>query len=247
MAHSHGGHRSRLRQRAEREGLDAFQPHEVMELMLFPALPQRDVNPLAHELVRLFGSVGGALAAPAAQLAQVPGMGQGSAQWLGLLCQAAQRYASLSLADRPQFDRLYRVKRHCQRLFAEAAEEQVWVFSMNLSGHLLGSTLVCQGSERQAAGLRALVEPLIFYRAQSAVLVQRRDPGNLAPDGWDLEMTGRLARQLGMLNILLLDSVLMAGSTAVSLRKERIYRLAGEGEAALNEAGGLFERWLEEE
>ena len=247
MAHNHGGHRSRLRQRAALEGLNAFQPHEVMELMLFAALPQRDVNPLAHELVRLFGSVGGALAAPAEQLTQVPGMGEGSARWLGLLDQAARRYAGLSLSDRPQFDRLHRVKKHCQRLFAGADEEQVWVFSMNLSGHLLGSTLVCRGGDRQQARLRALVEPLIFYRAQSAVLVQRREMGNLAPDGWDLEMTGRLARQLGLINILLLDSVLMAGNTTVSLRKERIYRLAGEGEGALNEAGALFDRWLEDE
>ena len=71
----HEGHRARLKQRFEAEGLDGFQPHEALELILFQSVARRDVNPLAHVLVDRFGSFSGALAAGEEALAAVPGVG----------------------------------------------------------------------------------------------------------------------------------------------------------------------------
>lgn len=244
VEHTHKGHRSRLRLRAEQEGLASFQPHEALELLLFPVLPQRDVNPLAHTLTEKFGSLGGVMEAPQEQLEAMPGLGQCSAAWLALLNRAAKRYAELSLKDRPKFDKLALVEKHCAQLFKGVTEEQMWIFSTNLSGHLLGSTLVCRGCNRRGVALRDLMEPLIFHRAQCAVLVQWRRKGNLTIEHWDVELTRALARQTGMLNMLLLDSVLMAGKTTISMRRERTYQLRGEG--GLNEAGPPFDNWLEE-
>ena len=170
VTHPHKGHRNRLRQRAEQEGLASFQPHEVLELLLFPVLPQRDVNPLAHTLTEKFGGLGGVLKASAQELEAMPGLGRSSAAWLALLSQATQRYAELSLKDRPKFDKLALVEKHCAQLFKGVKEEQMWIFSTNLSGHLLGSTLICRGWDRRYVQLRDLMEPLIFYRAQCAVL-----------------------------------------------------------------------------
>ena len=59
MAGAHDGHRSRMRERFRREGLNGFADHEALELMLFYAIPQRNVNPLAHALLERFGSFHG--------------------------------------------------------------------------------------------------------------------------------------------------------------------------------------------
>ena len=64
MAGAHDGHRSRMRERFRREGLNGFADHEALELMLFYAIPQRNVNPLAHRLLDTFGSLHGVLDAP---------------------------------------------------------------------------------------------------------------------------------------------------------------------------------------
>ena len=125
VEHTHKGHRSRLRLRAEQEGLASFQPHEALELLLFPVLPQRDVNPLAHTLTEQFGSLGGVMEAPQEQLEAMPGLGQCSAAWLALLNRAAKRYAELSLKDRPKFDKLALVEKHGAQLVKGVTEEQM--------------------------------------------------------------------------------------------------------------------------
>ncbi|MEG1813889.1 MAG: hypothetical protein RR337_11405 [Clostridia bacterium] len=147
-SHSHGGHRARLRARYFSEGLNDFEPHEVLELLLFTTIPQRDVNPLAHALIERFGSVGGVLHAPREQVTSVPGMGECSADFLALMGEAADRYRRAALDDRPCLEKLKSVEAHCRTLFDAGDEEQMWVFSMDAAGHLLGSTLVMTGDWR---------------------------------------------------------------------------------------------------
>ena len=71
----HAGHRERIRERFRREGLNAFSDHEVLELLLTYAIPQRDVNPLAHALISHFGSLAGVFNADENELREVKGVG----------------------------------------------------------------------------------------------------------------------------------------------------------------------------
>lgn len=72
----HKGHRQRLRDRAQREGLDAFDDHQVLELLLFYAIPRQDVSEIAHLLIRQFGSVKNVLSASIDELMRVKGVGR---------------------------------------------------------------------------------------------------------------------------------------------------------------------------
>ena len=81
----HAGHRQRMKERFRREGLDGFSEHEVLELLLMYAIPQRDVNPLAHTLIKRFGSLAGVLEAHESDLTQVPGVGENAALLLTLM------------------------------------------------------------------------------------------------------------------------------------------------------------------
>ena len=91
MAGAHDGHRSRMRERFRREGLNGFADHEALELMLFYAIPQRNVNPLAHALLERFGSFHGVLEASEEELCRVEGVGEYAATLLRLFAAVGRR------------------------------------------------------------------------------------------------------------------------------------------------------------
>ena len=95
----HKGHRQRLRDRAASEGLDAFEPHQVLELLLFYAIPRQDTSDVAHLLIRRFRTVQNVLTAPKEELMEVPGVGERVADWLLCLGEAAQSYGELRAED----------------------------------------------------------------------------------------------------------------------------------------------------
>ena len=81
----HAGHRKRLRERYARSGMEDFAPHEVLELLLTYAIPRIDVNPMAHALIKEFGSVAGVLDATEKELTKVQGIGPEAAMCLKML------------------------------------------------------------------------------------------------------------------------------------------------------------------
>ena len=83
---THDGHRARLKERFLNEGLDSFSTHEVVELMLFYAIPQRDVNETAHLLVERFGSLAGILEADIDEIKEVEGVGAHAATMFKMIC-----------------------------------------------------------------------------------------------------------------------------------------------------------------
>src|SRR5579884_2997677 len=85
------GHRERLRARFREAGSEALSDYELLELVLFRAIPQRDVKPLAKELIAKFGSFAEAIAAPAARLKEVKGLGEAAVIELKIVQAAANR------------------------------------------------------------------------------------------------------------------------------------------------------------
>ena len=82
MANLHKGHRARLKKRLLNEGLDHFEPHQVLELVLFHVIPQQDTNPLAHKLIQRFGSLAGVFDASVEDLMSVEGIKESAATYL---------------------------------------------------------------------------------------------------------------------------------------------------------------------
>ena len=88
----HGGHRFRLRERFIKEGFDAFEEHNILELMLFYAIPQKDTNELAHALLDRFGTLEGVLQADQEELTQVDGVGLQTARFITQAADMTKRY-----------------------------------------------------------------------------------------------------------------------------------------------------------
>jgi len=101
--HLHQGHRERMRSRSLAEGLDGFEDHQVLELLLFQVVPRGDTNPTAHRLMQRFGSLSAVLEADPNDLASIDGVGPRAAAFLSLIPQLTRRYfhdrASATEAD----------------------------------------------------------------------------------------------------------------------------------------------------
>ena len=95
------GHRTRLRERFLDGGADAIPDYELMELVLFAAIPRRDVKPLAKKLIAQFGSFADVIAAPQARLLEVPGIGAAAATQLKIIAAAALRLSKTQLLNKP--------------------------------------------------------------------------------------------------------------------------------------------------
>src|SRR5882672_10053904 len=121
--HYHG-HRERLRARFRDAGSDAVTDYELLELLLFRALPRRDVKPLAKELIARFGSFAEVVSAPAERLAEVKGLGDAAITELKVVQAAANRLARGQVRRRPVLSSWSNVLDYCRTAQAFADKEQ---------------------------------------------------------------------------------------------------------------------------
>lgn len=142
----HAGHRARLRERFLKEGLSGFSEHEVLELLLMFAIPQKDVNPLAHALIGRFGSLSAVLEASPAELMRVAGVGQNAAALLSLMPQLMGYYQHSAMGAKPSITNLSGAKRYAGALFFGVHEECVYMICLDQSGRVLSPALLHKGT-----------------------------------------------------------------------------------------------------
>jgi len=134
--HYHG-HRERLRARFRDAGGDAFSDYEMLELLLFRALPRRDVKPLAKQLIARFGSFAEVISAPVARLAEVKGLGEAAITELKIVQAAANRFAKGAVHKRPVLSSWSAVLNYCRTTMAFADKEQLRVLFLDKRNQLI--------------------------------------------------------------------------------------------------------------
>jgi len=234
----HEGHRARLKQRFETEGLDGFQPHEALELILFHSVARRDVNPLAHDLVGRFGSFRGVLSAGGEALAAAPGVGARTAALLSYLPEFFECCRAQRASDRPVLRNLSATLAYCRRLIPDGGGERLWILHLSGSGGLLLAE-----SLPAATGYplpRQVVERALVSRAQALVLASGREGARLEPH--DKAFAATLSELLPMIGVTLLDCLMLDGKDTVSFRREGLLTAAlREPSLRLMERGWLWE------
>ncbi len=207
----HSGHRQRLRQRFLSEGLSSLTDREALELLLIYAIPQRDVGPLAAELLSRFGSLAGALEADREALTDVPGMGENAATLLSLIPQLAGRYERSRLGERPVLTDPAGAARYARTLFAGAQEERIYLICLDLSGAVRGAQLLRKGTlDEVALYPREVVEQALRLHAHAVILAHNHPGGTPHASKADLSMTRLVVQALGTVGIRVLDHVIVS-------------------------------------
>lgn len=226
--HDHAGHRERMRERFLQNGLDGFAPHEALELLLFYAIPRRNVNPLAHKLIKHFGSLGAVLDAPPEQLRQVPGVGAQVATLLPMVTRLVRYADREKLGGRPLITNYKEAKDYCGHLFAGVNEEVLFVICLDAQGRVLRAVPAVTGTiDEIAIYPRTVVATAIRHNAHSVLLSHNHPSGVKEPSDADIHTTALLREALGALDIALLDHVIYADGACTSMAQyQQIKRVA---------------------
>lgn len=214
---SHAGHRQRMKERLLRDGLAGFQEHEVMELLLYYALPYKDTNALGHVLTDRFGSLNNVLDAHYADLLKVPGVTPHIALLITLCGQLAHRYIRQSLRTGEILYNTERLVRCSAPYFVGEKNESVLLISMDNKRKLLNATRIFEGSVNSAQfNFRIAVQQALQDNATQVALAHNHPNGLAIPSEDDLLTTRRFAEVLELMGVRLVDHLIIAENDCVS-------------------------------
>ena len=190
--HYHG-HRERLRQRFREAGTDALSDYELLELLLFRALPRRDVKPLAKSLLEKFGSFAEVIAAPEARLREVKGLGDAGITELKVVQAAASRLLRGAVKKRPVLSSWSSVLDYCRTAQAFADREQFRVLFLDKRNQLIADEVQQTGTVDHAPVYpREVVKRALELSATAIVLVHNHPSGDPTPSHADVQMTQQI-------------------------------------------------------
>ena len=214
----HDGHRKRLRQRYLTQGLEGFQPHEALELLLFYAIPRRDTNEIAHALLSRFGSLSGVLEAPRTELLKIDGMGESAADLLLLFVQMERRHMMDRGSVETILDTTYKCAQYLAPRFIGEPEEVVYLLCLDAKCKVLDCSLVHRGAVNMTAiSARKIVKTALDHNATSVVVAHNHPSGLALPSREDRETTAALKAALNAVGVALVDHVIVADGDFVSL------------------------------
>lgn len=213
----HEGHRQRLKDRFLREGLDGFTDVQVLELLLFYVIPRLDTNPIAHDLLRRFGTLARVLDAPVSKLTQVKGISENGATFLKLVRELDRRYV-LSQGRDIILNTIEDCCEYLSRFFKGRRNETVFLLSLDAKLKLLACREVGEGSINYASvPIRRCVEMALEDGATSVILAHNHPSGIAVPSNDDIHTTRRLAMALSAVEIQLADHIVVAEDEYVSM------------------------------
>ena len=213
--HYHG-HRERLRQRFRDAGTDALSDYELLELLLFRAMPRRDVKPLAKELTARFGGFAEAIAAPRERLLEIEGAGESVVAQLKIVEAAALRLAKTRLIGRPALSSWAALLDYCAAAMARATHEEFRVLFLDRKNVLIADEVQAHGTvDHTPVYPREIVKRALELAASAIILVHNHPSGDPTPSRADIEMTREVADAAKALRIAVHDHVVIGrGGTA---------------------------------
>jgi DNA repair protein RadC len=216
--HYHG-HRERLRLRFREAGTEALTDYELLELLLFRALPRRDVKPLAKSLIAKFGSFAEVVSAPTARLAEVKGLGDSAITELKIVQAAASRLARGQVKGRPVLSSWSAVLDYCRTAMAFAEKEQFRVLFLDKRNLLIADELQQVGTvDHTPVYPREVVKRALELSSTAIILVHNHPSGDPTPSRADIEMTKSIVEIAKPLGISVHDHIIVGKEGHASLK-----------------------------
>lgn len=212
MNHSHGGHRGRLRKRFS-VSPQSFEDHELLELILFYAIPQKDTNALAHSLLGRFGSLNGVLNASAEQLATVSGMGEVSSQMFPVILELLRRYMGNTVTRKhfSGYDEEY-VGSHYLSTFFGLTDERVIAIALSEEYVIKGEIIIGEGDFHSSPINTSQLSRFIAQMLPCHIVIAHNHPSGIAlPSETDYETTDKLREFIHKCGVRMLDHLIFDG------------------------------------
>lgn len=209
----HEGHRSRLKERFLEQGIDNFEPHNVLELLLFYSIPRKDTNEIAHDLLENFGSLKGVFDADFNDLIKVDGIKENSATLLKLIPAIARAYATDKYSSNYQFSTAEKVGEFFLDKYVGEKNEIVYLLLLNNRFEMLDVVKLHEGSVNSAQfSPRKVLDLVVKYNASMIVLAHNHPDGVAFPSMEDIQTTSDLMSTFSMVDVRLLEHFVVANN-----------------------------------
>ena len=226
------GHRERMRRRAEQMDKEDIRSQDLVELLLYYALPRRDTKEQAAALMDRFGSMEAIMKAEVDEMASVPGIGRNTAVWLRSIGRLIQAYAALEPDDRPLINNQLRTERYLAGFFKDCDYPEVWQFCLSAGGWLLGADRISDNASwAEPEYLRQALGSAMTLKAHSVIIGQFSEVPKGELDEYDIERTMGYSRTLCAAGVQLLDHIFVCPDGMRSMYAEgkldRMHQLIG--------------------
>ncbi len=212
-------HRKRLRDRFNTGGAAAMPDYELLELVLFRAIPRQDVKPLARALLEQFRDFNGVLSAPATQLTKVKGCGPAVVTELKVVEAAAHRLARAKVMERHVISSWDAVLDYCHTVMAHRDTEQFRILFLDTKNALIADEAQAQGTlDHVPVYPREVVKRALELNAASVILVHNHPSGDPTPSDADIQMTRQIDLAAQALSITVHDHIIVGKSRETSFR-----------------------------
>ena len=212
-------HRKRLRSRFMQGGAAAMPDYELLELILFRAIPRQDVKPLAHRLLHTFGDFNRVLSAPLARLEKVPCVGEAVIQELKIVEAAAHRMARARVMNRAVLSSWDALLDYCHTAMAHRETEQFRVLYLDRKNVLIADEEQARGTvDHVPVYPREVVKRALELNASALILVHNHPSGDPTPSEADITMTAQIQEAAAVLGIVLHDHLIIGKSRELSFR-----------------------------
>ncbi|NLW66024.1 MAG: DNA repair protein RadC [Clostridiales bacterium] len=214
----HEGHRDRLKKLFMEQGLDCFDDYKVLELLLFYALPRRDTNPIAHELINRFDSLEAVFEAPADELAKVPGIGSGAITLIKLVPELSRRCAISKARPDKYIDSSEKAGTYLVPRYMLERDEVVYVICLDAANRLLCCKELFRGAANTTEiSIRKIAELALAKNASGIIISHNHTSGIALPSAEDDATTKLLKETLNRIGIRLIDHIIVAGDDFISM------------------------------
>ncbi|MEO0398503.1 MAG: DNA repair protein RadC [Pseudomonadota bacterium] len=213
------GHRDRLRTRYRKVGVDGCQDYELLELILFRAIPRRDVKPLAKELIAKFGGFSETLGAPIERLTEIKGVSLTVATELKIVQAAAIKLAQERVLDRPVISSWQDLLAYCRAAMADEKTEMFRILFLDKKNILIADEVQQRGTvDHTPVYPREVIKRALELSASAIILVHNHPSGDPTPSRADINMTDQIVKAGAPLNIRVHDHLVIGHKREASFK-----------------------------
>lgn len=215
----HKNHRRRVKEKFMKHGLETFEEHEVLEMMLFYVIPRRNTNEIAHELIKKFGSIQDVLNASYSSLIKVKGVGIEAACFIKFILGVVRRYVESSDKFVNKFSTRLEINDYLSKKFIGRTEEMIAIVLLDAKKKVLYEGIISDGTHSKVnMNMRKIIELVSFYNAAAIAIAHNHPSGIALPSKEDIDTTKRLKFLFDSLNVYFVDHIIVADDDYISFR-----------------------------
>jgi DNA repair protein RadC len=211
------GHRQRLRERFLKAKPGTLQDYEILELLLCTIIPRRDVKPLAKDLLKQCGSLGGVINLPPSKLLYISGVGESVVAFFKLLKETANALSKEQIMDKPILSSTSKILEYIRISIGYKTTEHLLALYLNARKHLIAEETHDYGTVNGVGVYpRELLKAAIYHDASYVILAHNHPSGATKPSQADITLTSVIQKTLQAAEIVLADHIIISPSSSFS-------------------------------